>query len=89
MRKGFRGGHLLDHKGSLQLLNSSHVKEKDKALQGGTMAVGVWNGFLWTKLGVRRCPAGFAVVLMGMITCFGIACCLHEYQFMKILNFTK
>ena len=31
-RKGFRGGPLLDVHGSLQLLNSSHVRERDKAL---------------------------------------------------------
>ena len=28
--KGFRGGPLLDVYGSLQLLNSSHVRERDK-----------------------------------------------------------
>ena len=31
-RKGFRGGPLLDILGSLQLLNSSHVRERDKGL---------------------------------------------------------
>ena len=31
-REGFRGGPLLDIHGSLQLLNSSHVRERDKAL---------------------------------------------------------
>ena len=31
-RKGFRGGPLLDVHGSLQLLTSSHVRERDKAL---------------------------------------------------------
>ena len=31
-RKGFRGGPLFDIHGSLQLLNSSHVRERDKAL---------------------------------------------------------
>ena len=31
-RKGFRGGPLLDVHGSLQLLNSSHVRERGKAL---------------------------------------------------------
>ena len=31
-RQGFRGGPLLDIHGSLQLLNSSHVRERDKAL---------------------------------------------------------
>ena len=31
-RQGFRGGPLLDVHGSLQLLTSSHVRERDKAL---------------------------------------------------------
>ena len=31
-REGFRGGPLLDIHGSLQLLNSCHVRERDKAL---------------------------------------------------------
>ena len=30
-RKGFRGGPLLDIHGSLQLLTTSHVRERDKA----------------------------------------------------------
>ena len=45
-RKGFRGGPLLDIHGSLQLLNSSHVRERDKALLRTVMVGGVWNGFL-------------------------------------------
>ena len=45
-RKGFRGGPLLDIHGSLQLLNSSHVRERDKALLRAIMVGGVWNGFL-------------------------------------------
>ena len=31
-REGFRGGPLLDVHGSLQLLNSSHVRERERAL---------------------------------------------------------
>ena len=31
-REGFRGGPLLDIRGSLQLLNSSHVRDRDKGL---------------------------------------------------------
>ena len=37
---------LLDIHGSLQLLNSSHVRERDKALLRSVMVGGVWNGFL-------------------------------------------
>ena len=31
--------------GSLQLLHSSHVRERDKALLRSVMVGGVWNGF--------------------------------------------
>ena len=34
-RKGFRGGPFLDISGTLQLLNSDHVRERDKALLRG------------------------------------------------------
>ena len=40
-RKGFRGGPLLDIHGSLQLLNSSHVRERDKALLRSILVGGV------------------------------------------------
>ena len=45
-RKGFRGGPSLDIHGSLQLLNPSHVRERDRALLRGVMVGGVWNGLL-------------------------------------------
>ena len=48
-RQGFRGGPLLDVHGSLQLLNSSHVRERDKALLRSIMVGGVWNGLLLGK----------------------------------------
>ena len=49
-RQGFRGGPLLDVYGSLQLLNSSHVRERDKALLRTIMVGGVWNGLLpWSS----------------------------------------
>ena len=44
-RKGFRGGPFLDVSGTLQLLNSDHVRERDKALLRGVLVGGVWNGF--------------------------------------------
>ena len=49
-RKGFRGGPLLDFRGSMQLLFSSHVRERDKALLRGILSGGVWNGFLLGKV---------------------------------------
>ena len=49
-RKAFRGGPLLDLPVSHQLLNSSHVRERDKALLRRIMVGGVWNGFLLGKV---------------------------------------
>ena len=49
-RKGFRGGPLLDFRGSMQLLFSSHVRDRDKALLRGILSGGVWNGFLLGKV---------------------------------------
>ena len=45
---------MLDVFGSLQLLHSGHVLERDKALLRSVMAGGVWNGFLLGR--VRRQP---------------------------------
>ena len=44
-REGFRGGPLLDIPGSFQLLNSFHVRDRDKGLLRSIMVGGVWNGF--------------------------------------------
>ena len=52
-RKGFRGGPFLDVSGTLQLLDSDHVRERDKALLRGVLVGGVWNGFLLGK--VKNC----------------------------------
>ena len=47
-RKGFWGGSFADVKGSLQLLTSSHLRERDKMLLR-VILCGVWNGFLLGK----------------------------------------
>ena len=44
-REGFRGGPLLDVDGTLQLLSSSHVRERDKALLRSVLA-GVGSGMV-------------------------------------------
>ena len=59
-RKGFRGGPLLDIHGSLQLLDSSHVRERDEALLRTIMVGGVWNGL-----------SHAGSVVPQMVTCFG------------------
>ena len=45
-RQGFRGGPSLDIHGSVQLLNPSNVRERDKAFLRSVMVGDVWNGFL-------------------------------------------
>ena len=57
--KGFRGGSLLDVHGSLQLLNSSHVRKRDKALLRNIMVGGVWNGLLLGRMRSQSVPCGF------------------------------
>ena len=55
-REGFQGGPLLDIHGSLQLLNSSHVRERDKALLRAILVGGVWNGFLLSRVRGQAVP---------------------------------
>ena len=55
-REGFRGGLLLDVHGSLQLLDSSHVRERDKALLRSVMVGAVWNGFSAGPGSGSACP---------------------------------
>ena len=60
VRKGFRDGPFLDVSGTLQLLNSDHVRERDKALHRGVLVGRVWNGFLLGK--VRNCYVSLSVL---------------------------
>ena len=57
--KGFRGGPLLYIHGSLQLLDSSHVRERDEALLRSIMVGGVWNGFLLGRVRSQVVPCRF------------------------------
>ena len=45
--------------GSLQLLNSSHVRERDKALLRSVMVGGVWNEFLLGRVRGQPVPCRF------------------------------
>ena len=61
-REDFRCGPLLDVHGSLQLLNSSHVRDRDKALLRSVMVGGVWNVFFcWVGSGNSLFPVVFVV----------------------------
>ena len=71
-RKGFRGGPLLDFRGSMQLLDSSHVRDRDKALLRAILSGGAWNGFLLGKVCEEKTfHVVFVGVRMEMVTCFG------------------
>ena len=50
---------MLDVHGLLQLLNSSHVRERDKALLRSVMVGGVWNGFLLGRVRGQAVPCRF------------------------------
>ena len=59
-RKGFSwGGPSLDTDGTLQLLDSDHVRERDEALIRSILVGGVWNGFLLGKIHGRDVPCRF------------------------------
>ena len=58
-REGFREGPLLYVHGSLQLLDSSHVRERDMALLRSIMVGCVWNGFLLGKVRGHFVPCQF------------------------------
>ena len=87
-RKGFRGGPLLDVHGSLQLLTSSHVRERDKALLRSIMVGGVWNGFLLGRVRSQIVPCRFCGAPDGDGHLFwGNVPFLLLLRFVKILNF--
>ena len=58
-REGFRDGPLLYVHGPMQFLNSSHVRERDKALLGSVMVGGVWNSFLLSRARGQPVPCRF------------------------------
>ena len=78
---------MLNVHGSLQLLNSSQVKERNKALLRSVMVGGVWNGFLLGRFGVSLSHAGSVVPQMVMVTFFGSVPFHLLLRFVKILSF--
>ena len=57
-RRGFLGVEFADLKGSLQILTSSHLRERDKMLRA-ILCGGVWNGFLLGKARKEDVPCRF------------------------------
>ena len=58
-RKAFWELNMLIFKGSLQLLTSSHLRERDKMLLRAILCGGVWNGFLLGKTKKEHVPCRF------------------------------
>ena len=58
-RKGFRGVEFADLEGSLQPLNSTHLRDRDKMLLRAILCGGVWNGFLLGKARKEDVPCRF------------------------------
>ena len=58
-RKGFLGVQFADIKGSLQLLSSTHLRDRDKMLLGAILCGRVWNGFLLGKAKKENVPCLF------------------------------
>ena len=58
-RRGFRGGPLLDYQGTMQLLFSSHLRERYKMLLRSILCGGEWNGFLLGKTRKEEVPCRF------------------------------
>ena len=58
-RKGFLGGGFADFQGSLQLLASSNLRERDKMLLRAILCGGFWNGFLLGKAKKEDVPCRF------------------------------
>ena len=86
-RKGFRGGPLLDVRGSLQLLNSSHVRDRDKGLLRCILVGGAWNGFLLSKVKGQPVPCRFCGAPENDGHLFGECTFLFLLRFVKILSF--
>ena len=85
-RKGFRGGPLLDVHGSLQLLNSSHVKEIRLCFVASWLGV---SGMVFFLVGfeTRLFRVSFVGHRMVMVIYFGTVHFLLLLRFVKILNF--
>ena len=77
-RKGFLGGEYSDFQISLQLLNSTHLRDRDKMLLRAILCGRVWNGFLLGKAKKEDVPCRFCVkrdfgnVLFSLSSNFGI-----------------
>ena len=58
-RKGFLGGEFADFQDSLQLLTSSHLREREEMLLRAILCGGVWNGILLGRAKKQDVPCRF------------------------------
>ena len=58
-RTGFWGGEYADFQGSLHLLTSSHLRERDNMLLKAILCGDVWNGFFLGKAKKEDVPCLF------------------------------
>ena len=79
---------MLDIAGSLQLLHSPHVSERDKALLRAVMVGGVWNGFLLSHARGEIVPCRFCGEFNGDGHLFWECTYPLWFKFVKILSFT-
>ena len=63
---------MFDIDGTLQLLTSDHVRERDKALLRSILVGGVWNGFLLGKVRSQEVPCRFCGVVIIVVIFSGI-----------------
>ena len=83
----FVGGPSLDIDGTLQLLNSDHVRERDKALLRSILVGGVWSGFLLGKIQGQDVPCRFCGVVIMMVIFSGIVLFHLKLRSVNILSF--
>ena len=69
--KVFGGGEFSDFQGSLQLLTSSHLRERDKMFVRAILCGCVWKGFLLGKAKKEDVPCRFCGKKEVMVTCSG------------------
>ena len=68
-RKGFWRGEFADFQGSLQLLTSSHLRERDNMLLRAILCGRVWNGFLLGKARKEDVPCRFCCKIVLLALC--------------------
>ena len=71
----------------MQLLNSDHVRERDKALLRSMLVGGVWNGFLLQKVKGQRCFVGSVGARTVMVTFFSSVLFHLQLRFVDTLSF--